>query len=629
MYGLKHGGKIGLKNGRVLSVVFDILRYQPTTAMTEPKPLSGISSDDWKKLFALKGSPETFYKVLLFVVGVFLTPITLAGAFIWYARGYNRFMRPKGKLPTFSDAPPIVKAAMIIGAVLIWVFVYYGIKFYVYLVAELLPWRYQNPMTVVYLLTANILVTFFVYALFRQWRNGVMRLAQEEGKFGTARWADADELKAYTKPEGLYIGGGYTFSDKGHILTVAGTRGGKGTNLIIPNLLGINAYQGSWVVIDPKAENAAITARYQKETGRDVVVLNPWGLFADKLDASRTYNPLDLLSDISSIHLVDDAQIIAEMLVPIDKHGGDRFFTDNARSIITGLLLHLVTSQEKEKQTLTTLWEWLRLRQAKWEELLEDMTVNDDPVNGKIINNSANEILKLMAAGERTFGSILATALQCTDFLKSKALQDALTSDYDPKNLADGNTALYIIIPADKLQSHSKWLRLVTTTLLRAVVRKPNKRVTFLLDEFAALGYISEIETALSTYAGYEVTVWPILQSLIQLKKNYGDGWETFIGNTAVRQYFSVNDNFTANYVSAAIGTTSYITQKRNKADETESSANARALITPDELRRASGDNIFAFMGEKPPTYYPKKPYYTIEGLKQRYDENPYITQSK
>src|SRR6218665_2867494 len=102
MYGLKHGGKIGLKNGRVLSVVFDILRYQPTTAMTEPKPLSGISSDDWKKLFALKGSPETFYKVLLFVVGVFLTPITLAGALIWYARGYNRFMRPKGKLPTFS-----------------------------------------------------------------------------------------------------------------------------------------------------------------------------------------------------------------------------------------------------------------------------------------------------------------------------------------------------------------------------------------------------------------------------------------------------------------------------------------------------------------------------------------------
>ncbi len=595
--------------------------------MTEPKPFLGIALDDWKKLFAFRGNPEAFFKFCLILVGILLTPITLAGALLWYIRGYNRFMLPKGRMPEFATAPPIVKAAMVIGAVLIWVFIYYAAKLYFYLLVEFVPWRYQNPLFVLYFLSVNIIVTFFVYMMFRAWRNKTVSHAQESVKFGTARWAEHAELvPAYTNPNGLYIGGQYTFSDKGHVLTVAGTRGGKGTNLIIPNLLGISNYETSWVVIDPKAENAVITSRYQREVGCDVVILNPWGLFADKLEKARTYNPLDILSDISSIHLVDDAQIIAEMLVPIDKNDRDRFFTDNARSIITGLLLHLVTSQEKEKQTLTTIWEWLRLKQKDWDKLLEDMGVNDDPVNGKIVRNSANEIIKLMAAGEKTFGSILATALQCTDFLKSQALQNALVSDYDPKTLADGNTALFIIIPADKLQSHSKWLRLVTTTLLRAVVRKPNKRVTFLLDEFAALGYISEIETALSTYAGYEVTIWPILQSLIQLQKHYGQGWETFIGNTAVRQYFSINDNFTAEYVSKAIGMTSHITHKHNKGEDTmQPEANQRLLITPDELRRASGGNIFAFMGEKPPIYYPKRPYYTIDGMKQRYDENPYI----
>lgn len=118
---------------------------------------------------------------------------------------------------------------------------------------------------------------------------------------------------------------GYSFSDKGHLLTVAGTRGGKGTNLIIPNLLGITDYSGSWVVIDPKGENAAITAKYQKSVGRKVVVLNPWDLLNEHLDEPQSYNPLDLLADKESMHLVDDVQIIAEMLVPIEKGDKNRF----------------------------------------------------------------------------------------------------------------------------------------------------------------------------------------------------------------------------------------------------------------------------------------------------------------
>ena len=56
---------------------------------------------------------------------------------------------------------------------------------------------------------------------------------------------------------------------------------------------------------------------------------------------------------------------------------------------------------------------------------------------------------------------------------------------------------------------------------------------------------------------------------------------------------------------------------------------NARPLVTPDELRRGSGQNIFAFMGDKPVVYFRKLPYYEIDAFKQdgkpRYDENPYF----
>lgn len=46
--------------------------------------------------------------------------------------------------------------------------------------------------------------------------------------------------------------------DDRHIITVAGSRSGKGVSMIIPNLL---FYRGSVLVIDPKGELASITAR--------------------------------------------------------------------------------------------------------------------------------------------------------------------------------------------------------------------------------------------------------------------------------------------------------------------------------------------------------------------------------
>ena len=168
-------------------------------------------------------------------------------------------------------------------------------------------------------------------------------------------------------------------------------------------------------------------------------------------------------------------------------------------------------------------------------------------------------------------------------------------------------------------------MRLIVTTTLRAVVRNPNKRVTFLLDEFAALGYLPEIETALSTYAGFEITVWPILQSLIQLQGLYGENWETFTANTAIRQFFTINDNFTANYVSAAIGQTSHVITTRSWFGVQDANANQRPLVTPDEVRRGSAENIFAFLGGNPPTTFSKRPYYQMLELQGLEDYNPYL----
>ena len=72
------------------------------------------------------------------------------------------------------------------------------------------------------------------------------------------------------------------WSDNRHVVTVAGSRAGKGTSAIIPNLL---RYTGSVVCVDPKGENASVTAahrgssgtgEYGKGLGQDVYVLDPF-----------------------------------------------------------------------------------------------------------------------------------------------------------------------------------------------------------------------------------------------------------------------------------------------------------------------------------------------------------------
>lgn len=581
----------------------------------------GVTSAEIDYLFRFNANSGTFNKIILFFVGVFLTPVTLTGSLIGYARAYNRFMKPLAEYPLLHPLRPIVKFAMFVGAALIWVALFL-------LLISLGQFAVLMGMTgyaVIVYIAFNLFFTTIVFFIFRRWQIGINNTLIESNRFGSARFARPEELNAYRQGPGLYIGGGFVFKDKGHILTVAGTRGGKGTNLIIPNLLGLGGYNGSWVVIDPKGENAAITTRYQRESGRQVVILNPWGLLEDHIGEAESYNPLDILADTSSIHLVDDAHMIAEMLVPVEKSDKNKFFTDTARSIVTGLIMQIATTQEGDDRTLTTLWRWARLAGDDWDELIARMRLNNDPVNGEIVRNSGNEIVKLMEAGEETFGSILSSVLQATDFLKSPSLQKSLRSGYDPTTLSDGDTALYIIIPADKLQSHARWLRLIATTTLRAVVRNPNKRVTFLLDEFAALGYLPEIETALSTYAGFEITIWPILQSLIQLKGLYGENWETFTANTAIRQFFTINDNFTANYVSAAIGQTSHVITTRSWFGVQDANSNQRPLVTPDEVRRGSADNIFAFLGGNSPTTFAKRPYYQMPELQNRETKNPYF----
>jgi len=70
----------------------------------------------------------------------------------------------------------------------------------------------------------------------------------------------------------------------GHHLVVSGTRGGKGVSTVIPAILD---HQGPIVALDIKGENFAVTRRHRRSLGRQVAVLNPFGLIEASSDQRR------------------------------------------------------------------------------------------------------------------------------------------------------------------------------------------------------------------------------------------------------------------------------------------------------------------------------------------------------
>ncbi|MEM7368717.1 MAG: type IV secretory system conjugative DNA transfer family protein [Bacteroidota bacterium] len=583
---------------------------------------------------ALQGNKlvSWFILILAGLLGMFYSPL-LIGAVLGYILGYHRLLKTRKEYPNLYPLPNgmgryILLPAIIVGCLALmgintwsnWLDAQYLILFYSQ--HKLQPNGELPQIGTDVLRTISVLTTLTTMYFFIIWRKKVMITVREKLRHGSARFATRSELaKVQTKKKGkgIYIGGGkHYYHKQGHLVTVAGTRSGKGVNLILPNLLGAANLEASWMVIDPKGENTIISAAYQKSLGKTVRILNPWRLLG--LPTS-TYNPLDIISDPQSDHLPDDASLLADMIVPATP-GKDDHWINRARSLITGILMQQVTSNYE--LTLSELWRLLRLPREEFLALLRDMVLNENQVSGPIISGTAHELMSLMENSEKEFTGILSTAQRFTDIFKSIPLRQSLhSSSFSVNELSEGTTVLYVIIPADKLKTHYAWLRLVVTTAMKAVIREPNKRVIFCLDEAYALGYLPELQIGMGTYAGFNVSIWTFWQSLAQLKQLYTNNWESFMGNSAVKHFFGLNDKTSMEYASSLTGQVSVLSYGRQGDQITPHGSSSRMLLTADEARRI-GDAMLVFVENLPVTLLSKLPYYSHPIWKERAQPNPY-----
>jgi type IV secretory pathway TraG/TraD family ATPase VirD4 len=186
------------------------------------------------------------------------------------------------------------------------------------------------------------------------------------------------------------------YRDDRHICLVSGTRGGKGTSVIINNLC---FWPGSAVVVDPKGENATVTAarrgrgsgagtvakhriadgsgtgryransswtdysdgtsypvvqgdsdgsRYSEKEycdgmGQAVHVLDPFKAAQVDEAYNSCFNPLADL-DPQSEETIDEASRLANAIIVVNEAASDPYWDEAARAMVKGLILHVLTS---------------------------------------------------------------------------------------------------------------------------------------------------------------------------------------------------------------------------------------------------------------------------------------------
>lgn len=418
-----------------------------------------------------------------------------------------------------------------------------------------------------------------------------LRFDANQPRLATAKLAKGTEgsLRAYQRGQFLLgrldNGQAVGFKDDKHVFICSSTRGGKGVSLIVPNLID---WPGSTVVIDPKGENAAITAKrrrigsaYCHGLGQSVHILDPFDTVAAndaQFESMRAaFNPLDLIS-ADKPESIDEAARIADAIT-VREANSEPFWADAQAEYIQMMILHVATAPEipPEKRNLITVRNLLIAGDIAAAEKVAAFVKKGKPPTpfnmlfaamkrnrafDGLVSQAGHKFDNLERSSARLFNSIVQVADTNTGFLKSPAMQRCVeksTFSLSELKTSKAGSNLYICLPQRYMETHFRWLRMMTTLVVTEMERVKGQPasghpVLMVLDEFPALKRMRVLENAAAQIAGFGVKMVFIAQTLAQLKDTYKDNWETLLANAGTKLFFCTDDDFTQSHVSKLMG---------------------------------------------------------------------------
>ena len=381
-----------------------------------------------------------------------------------------------------------------------------------------------------------------------------------------------------------------------------GSGSGKSASYSIPN-----AYQmlGSYVFTDPKGELYDRTAGYLKAHGYKIKVLN-----LVRPEYSDGYNPLMHVS--SGL----DVDVIANTIVKGQKSEGatsDPFWDDSAEMLLKALIYYLLATRPEEEQNLASCAELVRAANTNGGNNLLTELMSQLPYDHPArMNYKSIEI-----APEKTYSSILSSLQSKLGKFDSKEIAELTSTDtINFEEIGNEKTAVYVI----SSDTHTAYDFLLTIFFAQMIQQlhdyadqnggELKERTFFILDEFANIGKIPDFDKKISTSRSRKISFSVILQNIDQLEAVYEKSYETIMGNCDTHVFLGSNSYKTVEYFSKALGEKTIerdsvsINRDRQNWKTGKSVSDqvmARALMTPDELRRMDNDDCIIFeKGIKP-----------------------------
>lgn len=281
----------------------------------------------------------------------------------------------------------------------------------------------------------------------------------------------------------------YYIDDDSHVLCIGATRSGKSRTVVLQSICNLGVAGESMVISDPKSELYQYTTLFLQRLGYKVIVLD----FKNPLK-SHSYNLLQPIIDaIDDDNIPQATECVWDLVsILVGEAKGEKIWTNGEASTIACAIMSVVyDNQEGEKrkyQTLTNVYYFI----AEMCKPIGKFMPIVEYVKELPVNHPAKPLVAISEiAPERTRGSFYTAALTTLKLFTSSYI-NAMTnnSDYNPKDLGREKTALFFVLPDERVTYYS----IASTLVLQHYIQLVNesdgrggrlkKRVNFILDEF-------------------------------------------------------------------------------------------------------------------------------------------------